>query len=135
MDAIASRLGSTLKLYSSCSTQAQDSILIALCHRNVQQTFSLVLMECYAAAGTYPMQCSTALCLTWISCCFAVDAPTPKHTFLEHLHCKTFHLQLPLIPQHKKAQALQNTSWLGLTGDPRAMNMPCCINSRRLAAS
>lgn len=97
MNANASRLGSIWYFFMLLDAGI-GCILIVLCYQNVHKTFSLVVV-----------------------CCFAVDAPTPKHIFLEHLRCKTFHLQVPLIPQHKKAQAWQNTSWSGLTGDSQAM--------------
>lgn len=87
--------------------QAQHGILLASCHWNMHQTS----LEMCAAAYIYSL---------FKVSCFVVGVPTLKHISLEHLHCKAFHLQAPLILQHKKAKELQSTSWSGLTGDPQA---------------
>ena len=80
------------------------------------------------------MCCSILLFLLFSPCCFLVGVPTLKPNSLEHQHCKTCHPQPPLILQHRKAREWQNTSWLGLTGDPQAKLLNCMHTASFVAA-
>lgn len=87
----------------------------------MQAQNGILLVPCHCICIRLPHRCDAYTCYLFKACCLIVGVPTLKHISLEHLRCKTFNLQVPLIRRHKRARELQSISWSGLTGDPQAI--------------